>query len=106
MCAGAGADRKPMPSDRRFLSEQCKTATHAAVTALGGTARRADIRDHALAHGGFTAEQLAEQHDLIDNYLSRSPGWLKKDGVLFNVARGEWSTAPAPEPSEDERRRA
>ena len=88
------------------LPQQCKAATLAAVTALGGTARRADILEHALAHGGFTPEQLALHHDRIEGYLRRSPGWLKKDGALFNVARGVWSTTPAPEPTDEADHRA
>ena len=90
-------------TDRRFLAEQCKLATLEAVTALGGRATRAEIRERALRDGGFTAKQLAvpgppkkpQYPRMVDYYLSWSLTWLKKGGLLHSEGRSVWALANA-----------
>src|SRR4051812_47319452 len=83
----AGPTFDGMPS----LSQQCKDATLGALQALGGTATRTQIREWALEHG-----DLGDEHPQrsVKDALRWSLTALKREGVVFNVSHGTWTTAP------------
>jgi hypothetical protein len=91
-------------SERRALRQKVRAATLDGLQALGGEARREAIVDWALAHGGFTARELAapspekaaEKHPrLVDYYLSWEPTNLKRDGLIEKPKWGTWRLTSA-----------
>lgn len=100
--------------ERRALRLKARAATLEALRALGGEARREEIREHALADGGFTPRELraaapeavADKFEgLVEHQLSWSLTNLKRDGLVENPTRSVWRLASivleAPEPAMD-----
>lgn len=89
-------------SERRELRRKARTATLAAIEALGGMAHRNAIHARALEIGPFSPLELAapiptsrmSRHTrLIDEKLSFALSDLKSDGLLDNPERGMWCLA-------------
>jgi len=97
-------------SERRALRHKARTATLGAMRVLGGEARREDIREWALAHGGFTPRELAapppegaaeKYRSFVDHDLSWALTNLKRDGLVENPKWSVWRlTATATPPTE------
>jgi hypothetical protein len=100
--------------ERRALRLKARTATLEALRALGGEARRAQIRERALADGGFTPRELrapapdpvADRFDgLVEHQLAWSLTNLRRDGLVENPRRSVWRLAgvvlETPEPAAD-----
>jgi hypothetical protein len=89
-------------SERRNLRQKARTATLAALQALGGEARREAIREWALTNGGFSARERAaspphvvaqKYRTLVDHDLSWALTNLKRDGLLENPTWSVWRSA-------------
>ena len=84
---------------------RAEAATLDALRALGGEATRTAIRDWALAHGGFTARELAapapeaaaDKHEsAVHHRLQWSLTNLKNKRKVENPAYGVWRLAADP----------
>jgi 5-methylcytosine-specific restriction endonuclease McrA len=98
--------------ERRALRLKAREATLNALKALGGEARREQIRERALADGGFTPRELeapppeaiaVKFERLVDHQLAWSLTNLKRDGLVENPKRSVWKlnsvALGAPEPA-------
>ncbi len=101
--------------ERRVLRLKARTATLAALRALGGEAARETILAMALTEGGFSARELAAPPPparavkfarMVDYQLSWTLTNLKRDGLVENPARGVWRLTGAalegPQPAVEE----
>jgi restriction endonuclease Mrr len=88
--------------ERRELRLKARAATLEALKALGGEARREQIRERALADGGFTPRELraaapeavADKFDgLVEHQLSWALTNLKRDGLVENPRWSVWRLA-------------
>lgn len=86
----------------RAVRRKARVATLDALSALGGRARRNDVREWALLHGGFSEAELTapapvkgahKHHSLVDHQLSWALTDLRRDGLVSNPARGVWQLA-------------
>ena len=99
--------------ERKDVREKARGAVVTSLVALGGRATRADLLEHATAHGGFTQRELdappppraSAQYDrLVPYQLSWALSDLKRVGKLVNPERSVWglagvAAASAPPPS-------
>jgi restriction endonuclease Mrr len=100
---------KPLNNtERRILRQKAQAATLDALRVLGGEAQREAIREWALAHGGFSARELAaappesaagQYPRLVDHQLSWALTNLKRDGLLENPQRSTWRLTSAALPT-------
>ncbi len=90
--------------ERRDLRRKARTATLAAIRALGGEAHRTEIVQRAVLDGGFTARELgappppaaAVKHArMVDYQLSWALTNLRRDGLVENPVRCVWRLAGA-----------
>jgi restriction endonuclease Mrr len=90
--------------ERRELRRKARQATLDALQGLGGTSTRAEIRERALADGGFTPRELAaapptaaaEKFErAVDHRLSWALTELKRDGLVENPKWGTWKLVGA-----------
>ena len=91
-------------TEKRELRRKACRATLQALHELGGEAQRHEIRERALACGGFSVRELeapppeAAQHNygrLVDHNLSWALTDLKRTGAVENPSRGVWRLAGA-----------
>lgn len=82
-----------------MIRQKARTATVDALTALGGSAHREEIRERALADGGFSSrersapppERASERYArLVDHELSWALTNLKREGLVENPKRSTW----------------
>jgi hypothetical protein len=91
-------------TEKRELRRKTCRATLDALHELGGEGQRHEIRERALACGGFSARELqapppeGAQHKyarLVDHNLSWALTNLKGTGAVENPSRGVWRLASA-----------
>jgi 5-methylcytosine-specific restriction endonuclease McrA len=91
----------------RTLRRKARTSTLEALGALGGEANRDAIRDWALAHGGFTARELAapppeaaggKYRNAVRHQLSWTLTNLKREGLVENPKWSMWRLTAAGRP--------
>jgi DNA-binding transcriptional ArsR family regulator len=88
---------------RREVRRKARTATLAALRALGGQARREAIKEQAVAIGDFsphelsavTEERSGRQVRIVDQHLSWALSDLKREGLVENPERGIWRLTSA-----------
>jgi hypothetical protein len=93
--------------ERRAVRQKARVATLEALRAIGGEARREDIRAWALAQGSFTERELAAPPpeaagekfpSLVYHDLSWALTNLKHDGLVQNPKWAVWRLTAAGEP--------
>jgi 5-methylcytosine-specific restriction endonuclease McrA len=88
--------------ERRELRLKARAAVLSSLEALGGTAARGPLLEHARANGGFRPRELAAlapasaKHELmLDHELSWALTNLRRDGLVANPQRSLWALAGA-----------